>query len=1341
MSQFFVSGGTLSATSSSYVARKADIDLLEALRNREFAYVLDSRQKGKSSLMIRTREALEDSGIRTVLLDLQRFGANLSVERWYASLLLAVGEDLKIEDRLLDLWEAQPNAGPMRKFFGALETGLAELDRPVVIFVDEIDYVRSLNFSSDEFFSGIREVYNRRATDGKSHLTFCLLGVATPSELIQDVRITPFNIGKRIELSDFTLAELASFIPALSANGRDGAELVKRIHYWTGGHPYLTQKLASELADQPSVTGKAGVDRMVESLFFSQRARSDEPNLADVSRRVLESPLAGVSGDEARARTLDLYKQIRDGRRIADDDSDPIASLLKLSGLVRILEGYLVVRNRVYFRTFDQRWVESNLPNAELLRQKNAAKKAAARVGLITGSVAAAMGLLTLVAFSKAGEANRLALKLRDSLAQTERESDEKTKVLGQLKAESAAKENALIQVQRESAAKAKTLIELQAEKVKTDQALALAESNARLAKVQTGKAQSQANRAEKQRLEASRQSALARANAARATAQKQIAEGKTAEAKKNLDIANRLVYGANMLSIKTAADAGNWALAVTILNSPAVSKSEFRGWEFRYLKTLLNQHEIEFQGVALAKFSPDKSRILTLVNNAGKGGEIAARKIRIHDSKTGKTLAECETKNIVGDAYFCGNTTNVAYETIDSEEVYVWDTSKQSAQTIVSKGTISSASGKFLILATKSPDVLVSGNVVELYPIVKQLWSIAEIKGARAIGTSPVMEFSPDETQVAMFTQNDSIQLWDIESLSLVWEKAYPTTKKPPVHGKKALQIQSSNGMDERTLQLQYGSVSERKDIKWADNKTLIFEHEKTGFLPSDYYILQSSTGNILSQVTYDRGLILSGRFIKNQDKVLWCSGGSIYSMNTKTGAISTENRAIPEGHGRVTIFDDGTIASSEDAKLGEVEVRGSNSPGRSWQMRGFQSDPLYLEYDSSLMKLLAYESAGIARVWRLNTSPSVTEVQMLNFSEESSRIFFSPNQDSLVHIRVGELERFNLEDGKLVFSRTDPKCSGFTNDGTLYVVPTSEGIEVKRPETGTSILKVSAKPLWTLSGILSPLGRYLVVRPFQREKDHWRLDSTTVYDSGSGKEVLSVSPSDVLHWHPKEESVLVTENLTRAVDAFTGKEILGRPVAPTVYSLKTGKMMYRLPYKSQRNWQFSIEGTLLLDNRIGTGFYFHDALSGKLLSEFLIEDRTIESVKFSPDDKLLATISRNGEGAIFDIKSKKWVNLFLPSDGGFTSFDFSPDQSRIIGMTNGGNIQIFDPVTGLLLLQIKGSETRTPVPEFSKDMSKLLIPGSQDEPTRILFATPKNGKYPLVVTPEGTVLRDVRW
>jgi len=55
----------------------------------------------------------------------------------------------------------------------------------VAIFIDEIEAVRRLSFSTDEFFAAIRECYNRRATDPVfERLAFCLLGVATPADLI-----------------------------------------------------------------------------------------------------------------------------------------------------------------------------------------------------------------------------------------------------------------------------------------------------------------------------------------------------------------------------------------------------------------------------------------------------------------------------------------------------------------------------------------------------------------------------------------------------------------------------------------------------------------------------------------------------------------------------------------------------------------------------------------------------------------------------------------------------------------------------------------------------------------------------------------------------------------------------------------------------------------------------------------------------------------------------------------------------------------------------------------------------------------------------------------------------
>ena len=164
MATIYTTGGTVRPDSPGYIERKADAELFDALRGGEYCYVLDSRQKGKSSLMARCQLKLEGAGVRTVHLDLQRFGSNLDPERWYAGLLDALDEGLGLTAELFAYWGENLKFGPLQRFFGAIENVLLK-GAPVVIFIDEIDFVRSLPFSTDEFFAGIRECYNRRSSD------------------------------------------------------------------------------------------------------------------------------------------------------------------------------------------------------------------------------------------------------------------------------------------------------------------------------------------------------------------------------------------------------------------------------------------------------------------------------------------------------------------------------------------------------------------------------------------------------------------------------------------------------------------------------------------------------------------------------------------------------------------------------------------------------------------------------------------------------------------------------------------------------------------------------------------------------------------------------------------------------------------------------------------------------------------------------------------------------------------------------------------------------------------------------------------------------------------------
>jgi WD40 repeat protein/regulation of enolase protein 1 (concanavalin A-like superfamily) len=360
---------------------------------------------------------------------------------------------LDLEDELDDYWLEQTRFGPLQRWMTALrEVVLARVPGRVVVFIDEIDAVRSLPFSTDEFFAAIRECYNRRTEDPEfRRLTFCLLGVASPSDLIRDPRTTPFNIGRRVELADFTEAEAAPLaaglqtpppapspkrsggvlsrstvappspprgggaggpLPPARTGGAGGCPgqpeaLLQRILYWTGGHPYLTQRLCQAAASgnrgrtTPLATF-SGVDELCEELFLSPRARERDDNLLFVREQILR-------GEADTASILDLYGRIRRGKRVEDDEADPLVTRLRLSGITRAVDGRLEVRNRIYARVFDPQWVLESMPDAELRRQRAAFRRGVLRATAIAGTVIVVIGSLAITAIREARRADRVA--------------------------------------------------------------------------------------------------------------------------------------------------------------------------------------------------------------------------------------------------------------------------------------------------------------------------------------------------------------------------------------------------------------------------------------------------------------------------------------------------------------------------------------------------------------------------------------------------------------------------------------------------------------------------------------------------------------------------------------------------------------------------------------------------------------------------------------------------------------------------------------------------------------------------------------------------------------------
>lgn len=356
MAEIYTIGGTVQAGGGRYLPRKADEELLGLCSAGTFAYILTPRQMGKSSLMVRTAESLSEKGIRPVIIDLSQIGVEVTEDKWYLGILAAIEESLELETDIFEWWKANEKNTPSQRLTVFFEkVMLAEVEEPVVIFFDEIDTTLSLPFT-DDFFAAIRSVHNARAlVEDFKRLSFVLIGVAAPYDLISDPKRTPFNIGRQVDLPDFTYEEASPFADGFGLAPDKNRKVLSWVLKWTKGHPYLTQRLCHEVVSQSRADwSEEGIDGVVDELFFSEAGAKDSNLLfvRDMLSKRASNPV----------EVLKVYREVRLGMHpVRDDEQSLIISHLKLSGVVTRVNNNLKLRNPIYQEVFGKSWINEHL--------------------------------------------------------------------------------------------------------------------------------------------------------------------------------------------------------------------------------------------------------------------------------------------------------------------------------------------------------------------------------------------------------------------------------------------------------------------------------------------------------------------------------------------------------------------------------------------------------------------------------------------------------------------------------------------------------------------------------------------------------------------------------------------------------------------------------------------------------------------------------------------------------------------------------------------------------------------------------------------------------------------